>query len=147
MDDIVKAKNSSNAKKLEKEFPRGVAIYKSVCQTCHGSDGNGVTALAPPLNNSEWVVGDKNRLASIVLYGLTGPVSVSGKLYKAPEINGDMPGIGQNKEFSDEDIAEVLSFIRSSWNNKAGKVLAEEVNNARNKNKGRQNPFSSEELK
>ena len=147
LDDIVKAKNSSNAKKLEKEFPRGVAIYKSVCQTCHGSDGNGVTALAPPLNNSEWVVGDKNRLASIVLYGLTGPVSVSGKLYKAPEINGDMPGIGQNKEFSDEDIAEVLSFIRSSWNNKAGKVLAEEVNNARNKNKGRQNPFSSEELK
>ena len=74
-------------------------------------------------------------------------MSVSGKLYKAPEINGDMPGIGQNKEFSDEDIAEVLSFIRSSWNNKAGKVLAEEVNNARNKNKGRQNPFSSEELK
>ncbi len=91
--DIQAAKKSSNVDKLKKEYPRGAALFRSVCQTCHGADGNGVASLAPPLNKSEWVVGDKNRFISIVLYGLTGPVNVSGKLYKAPEINGDMPGI------------------------------------------------------
>ena len=146
LDDIQKAKNASNAKMLEKQYPRGAAIYKSVCQTCHGNDGNGVASLAPPLNNSEWVTGDKDRLAAIVLYGLTGPVSVNGKLYKAPEINGDMPGIGQNKEFSNDDIAQILSFVRQSWNNKASKVSAEDVNVVRQRTKGRENPFTAEEM-
>ena len=55
--DIAAAKNNSNEDKLEKEYPRGAALFQSVCQTCHGADGNGVASLAPPLNNSEWVVG------------------------------------------------------------------------------------------
>lgn len=144
--DIENAKKKGNEKKLGREYPRGVAIYKTVCVTCHGGDGNGVTTLAPPLNNSEWVVGDKNKLISIVLYGLAGPVTVKGKLYKAPEINGEMPGIGQNKEFSDDDIAQVLNFIRNSWNNKGERIKGEDINKVRNKNSGRQNPFTAEEL-
>jgi mono/diheme cytochrome c family protein len=73
-------------------------------------------------------------------------VKVNEKIYKAPEINGDMPGIGQSKEFSNEDIAQVLNFIRNSWNNKAGKFNPEEINKVRNKYKGRQTPFTTEEL-
>ena len=72
--DIEKAKN--NKADLAAQYPRGASIFKSFCQTCHGPDGNGVTSLAPPLNNSEWVVGDKNKLNSIVLYGLTGPIQI-----------------------------------------------------------------------
>jgi len=144
--DIAAAKNSSNAKKLEKEYPKGAAIFQAVCQNCHGKDGNGVASLAPPLNNSEWVKGDKNRLIAIVLYGLTGPVRVDGKLYKAPEINGDMPGIFENKEFSDADIAQLLNFIRNSWNNKGEKITESDIKNTRNKHKGRMNPFNAEEL-
>lgn len=146
IDDIEKAKSISNAKMIAQLYPKGAEIFGTYCQTCHGKDGNGVTSLAPPLNESNWVTGDINKLIPIVLYGLTGPVKVSGKLYKAPEINGDMPGIGQNKEFSDEDIAQVLSFIRSSWNNKAGKITASEVTHTRNKFKDRQKTFTSEEL-
>ena len=85
MDDIVNTKNRSNAKKIAKEFPKGVKLFQSVCQTCHGPDGNGIKSLAPPLNNSNWVVGDKNKLISIVLYGLSNLVTVSRKVYKAPE--------------------------------------------------------------
>ena len=144
--DIAAAKNNSNAKKLEKEFPRGAAIFQSVCQNCHGKDGNGIASLAPPLNNSEWVNGNKNRLIPIVLYGLTGPVKVDGKLYKAPEINGDMPGIFENKEFSDADIAQLLNLIRNSWNNKGEKITEEDIKKTRNKHRGRMNPFSAEEL-
>ncbi|HEY4289568.1 MAG TPA: c-type cytochrome [Puia sp.] len=144
--DVEKAKNNSNQKSLAKKYPRGATIFQTVCQACHGADGNGTTALAPPLNGSNWVQGDKNKLIPIVLYGLTGPVRIAGKLYKSPEINGDMPGIGSNKDFSDEDISQVLSFIRSSWNNKAGGINAADIGPIREKYKDRQKPFTMEEL-
>lgn len=147
LDNIKNMKNRNNAKNLEKQFPRGAAIFKSNCQSCHGVDGNGIKSLAPPLNNSEWVTGDGSKLLSIVLYGLTGPIKVSGTLYEAPEINGDMPGIGNNNELSDEDIAQLTSFIRNSWNNKAEKISKEDVNQVREKFKGRQKAFTMEELK
>ncbi len=102
--------------------------------------------LAPPLNKSEWVTGDKDKLISIVLYGLTGPVKVNGKIYKAPEINGEMPGLGNNKEFSDEAIAQLLSFIRNSWSNKAAKIDSTDINKIRKKFQVRQKSFTVEEL-
>lgn len=145
---IEDTKRAKNVKPdLSREFPKGASIFKSFCQTCHGPDGNGVTSLAPPLNNSQWVTGDKKRLNAIVLYGLTGPVQVGNKLYKAPEINGEMPGIASNKDFSDEDIAELLNYIRNSWSNKGSRVTEENVNTTRNRFKGRQKPFTTEELK
>jgi mono/diheme cytochrome c family protein len=138
--------NTAKFKELAKLYPKGSAIFQTVCQTCHGADGNGITALAPPLNGSNWVQGDKDKLIPIVLYGLTGPIRIAGKLYKSPEINGDMPGIGSNKDFSDEDIAEVLSFIRASWNNKAGKINAGDIGPIRKKYNQRQKAFTMEEL-
>lgn len=147
LSDREKAKNNSNAKKLAKDFPRGAFIFGTLCQTCHGTDGNGVSSLAPPLNNSNWVKGDKNKLIPIVLFGLHGPVEVAGKIYKAPEINGEMPGIGQNKDFSDDDIAQVLNYVRNSWSNKAERINAADIQRTRNKFKDRQKPFVMEELK
>ncbi|QNF33975.1 c-type cytochrome [Adhaeribacter swui] len=137
---------NKDPKVLLKEFPKGAALFATSCQTCHGPDGNGVAGLAPPLNGSEWVTGDKNKLISIVLFGLTGPVKVKGHLYKAPEINGDMPGIGYDKDLPNEDVAQVLSFIRRSWQNNAEKVSAEEVGKVRQELKTRQKAFTVEEL-
>jgi len=146
LDDIASAKTASNAEKIKKQFPRGAAIFQSVCQTCHGKDGNGIVGLAPPLNKSE-LVAEKNKIIPIVLFGLTGPVQVNGKLYKAPEINGDMPGIGQSPEYGNEDISDVLNFIRNSWNNKGETISPEDVNQAKTKYKGRVNAFTAEELR
>ncbi len=146
IDNIAKTKNNSKKKEIEKQFPRGVALFGSVCQTCHGTDGNGVRALGPPLNNSNWVLGDKNKLIPIVLFGLTGPVKVGEKLYKVPEVSGEMPAIGQNKEFTDEDISQLLSYVRSSWSNKAEPISTNDVSAVRNKFKGRQKVFTMEEL-
>jgi len=143
---IRNAQANRDPKVLLKQYPKGAALFSSVCQTCHGPDGNGVKSLAPPLNQSEWVTGDKDRLISVVLFGLTGPVSVNGHLYKAPEINGDMPGIGYSKELANEDIAQLLSFIRKSWRNDADKVTTEEVAKVRQKLKDRQNAFTVAEL-
>ncbi|HVG17018.1 MAG TPA: c-type cytochrome [Chitinophagaceae bacterium] len=135
-----------NSREIERQYPKGVALFRTICQTCHGRDGNGVKALAPPLNESEWVVGDKNRLAAIVLYGLSGPIQVGGKLYKAPEVNGDMPGIGYSKDISDEDVAQLLSYIRNSWNNKASKVDVAEITKTRKLNQNRAKAFTVKEL-
>ena len=146
IDDIAKAKNQSNQKKLAALYPRGAKIFTTLCQTCHGVDGNGTTALAPPLNKSNWVLGSKDQLIPIVLFGLTGPVNVSDHLYKSPEINGDMPGIGSNDEFNDEDIAQVLSYIRNSWNNKAPAIATKDITDTRKKFAGREKTFTMEEL-
>jgi mono/diheme cytochrome c family protein len=144
--ELEKAKNSSNAARLAAEYPRGAFIFKTVCQTCHGSDGNGVSSLAPPLNHSNWVNGDKNKLIPIVLYGLNGAIEVAGKVYQAPEINGEMPGIGQNKDYSDEDISQILNYVRNSWSNKAEKISGEDIRKIRAKFKDRQKPFTMTEL-
>lgn len=141
------AKKKVNAPDPAKEFPRGLALYRSICQACHGADGNGVNGLAPPLNNSDWVTGDKKRLVSVVLYGLSGPITVSKKLFKAPEVSGEMPGIASNTNFSDEDVAQVLSYIRGSWANSADKVLKDDVAAIRLKYKGRQMGFTEKEFK
>jgi mono/diheme cytochrome c family protein len=141
-----KNSNGKNAEALKKAFPKGFQLFNTVCQTCHGEDGNGIKSLAPPLNKSEWVVGNKNRLIPIVLYGLIGPVKVNDHVYKAPEINGEMPGIGNNKAFTDEDIAQVLSFIRSSWSNKAEAIKPADVTEIRKKYTGRQNVLTQTEL-
>jgi putative membrane-bound dehydrogenase-like protein len=144
--DMRNSGNNAKARTLERNYPKGSSLYKSICQTCHGADGNGIKFLAPPLNNSNWVKGNKNRLIPIILFGLTGPVKVNETLYAPPEINGDMPGLGNNKEISDEDLAELMSFIRKAWNNESDKVSAEEVKKIRAKYKGRQKPFTAAEL-
>ncbi|RFS18706.1 dehydrogenase [Chitinophaga silvatica] len=139
----------ADAKKMDKlreTYPLGYKVFNTVCQTCHGKSGEGIAAMAPPLNESNWVTGDKKKLISIVLFGLTGPVEVHGKVYKAPEINGDMPGIGASDEFSDVDIAQLLTFLRSAWKNNAGKVAPADVQQIRKQYNGRQKPFTAAEL-
>ncbi|TXK50532.1 c-type cytochrome [Pontibacter qinzhouensis] len=140
------AKTRQNQELVDRQFPRGAALYVSHCQSCHGADGGGMKALAPPLNKSEWVTGSENRLIPILLHGLTGPILVNGKLYQAPEINGDMPAFGNNSELSDKDLAELASYIRRSWNNKATHISEQKVTSIRQKYTGRQNAFTMDEL-
>lgn len=140
------ALNNNDPRETERKFPRGAALFRTNCQTCHGADLNGIKSLAPPLNKSEWVTGKKERLAAIVLYGLSGPVEVNKHLYTKPEIMADMPGIGSSNEFSDEDIAQLLSYIRDYGRNKADKVSQPEVTKVREQFKGRDKAFTIEEL-
>jgi mono/diheme cytochrome c family protein len=143
---IEDAKLNSDPALMAKYYPRGVAIYGIVCKTCHGDDGNGVTALAPPLNKSEIVNGNKTVMISILLKGLSGPVKVAGHVYKAPEIAGEMPGFADNKDFTDDDLAQVMNFVRRSWQNKGDKVNAADVKTLRAKLASRQKTFTMDEL-
>ena len=71
---------------------------------------------------------------------------MNGKLYKAPEISGDMPGIQANKEVSDEDIAQLLNYIRNAWTNKADEVNLQTVRAIRKRYTGEQKAFTADEL-
>jgi len=131
---------------VAKLYPKGLKVFQSTCQTCHGPDGNGIKSLAPPLNKSEWVNGNKKKLISIVLFGLTGPIKVNGYLYKAPEISGEMPAIAHSEEINDEDISQLLSFLRTSWQNNSGQVDVKDVSAVRAGSKNRDKAFTQQEL-
>lgn len=104
---------------------RGKKVYEAVCGICHGVDGAGKPGQAPPLAGSEFVnAKGVNRLARIPLQGLTGSVTVEGK-----EWSLNMAAMGA--ALPDEDLAAVLTYIRSSWGNKAGEVTADDIKKVR----------------
>ena len=89
------------------------------CAACHQRNGLGDSQRFPPLAGSEWVTGDKKRLIEVLLKGLEGPIEVKGQSY-----NNVMP---PHNFLSDEDIAEVLTHIRTSFGNTVDAVAASEV--------------------
>ena len=98
---------------------RGKSVYAQTCLTCHQADGGGVANLNPPLIKTTYVLGDKNQLARIVLNGLKVPVEIDGDTY-----SNAMPA--QN-HLNDQQIADVLTYVRNSFGNKASQVRVAEV--------------------
>ncbi len=95
-------------------------VYTNNCSPCHQNDGKGDGNRFPPLEKSEWVNGDKVRLIDIVLNGLKGPIEVKGLQY-----NEVMPA--QASVLSDEQVAEVLTYIKSNFGNTPEVVTPAEV--------------------
>ena len=91
---------------------KGMTVYNANCAGCHGAAGAGQAGVFPPLGGSDYVTGDTKRLGHILLYGLNGKIKVKGVDY-----NGQMPA--WKGQLSNTDIANVLTYIRSSWGNKA----------------------------
>ena len=119
---------------------QGKKVYEAVCGICHGVDGNGKPGQAPPVAGSEWVLTKGiNRLAHIPLAGLAGTLKVEGK-----EWNLNMAAMGA--ALSDADLAAVLTYIRTSWGNKAGEVTADDVKKVRDAIGGHPQPMSSDQM-
>ncbi|PPL04204.1 Cytochrome C oxidase, cbb3-type, subunit III [Parapedobacter indicus] len=147
VDAINEKSKSKDQALLAKRYPKGTVLFQTACQPCHGEDGRGVSPIAPPLAGSEWVKGNKERLMSLVLYGLTGPVDVAGHTYKTPEVSGEMPGIAHNPAIGDAELAELLSYIRNAWGNNVGdEVLPEDLGAIRSRFGDRAEPFVQSEL-
>jgi len=101
----------------------GEKIFSLYCATCHQKDGKGASGRFPPLVGTDWVTGDKKRLIGILLNGLDGTIEVNGETY----INA-MP---QHSFLSDEEIANVLTYIRQNLGNTASAITAQEVTEIR----------------
>ena len=103
----------------------GKKVYDMYCQACHQADGNGVPRLNPPLAGTVYVTGSKTRLIDIVLKGLTDPLEINGEEYNNP--------MAAHSFLTDQQIADVLTFIRNSFGNKAGAISVAEVKKQRAK--------------
>lgn len=137
----IKTHLTGNAKKA---FMKGHEIYgrEGFCATCHQEDGKGLTASGfPPLNSSKWVTGNEERLIKLTLNGLLGPIEVKGKKYP-----GQVPMTPFGGMLNDEEIAAVLTYIRSSFGNKASTISPDKVKEIRNKISDHEEFYSPEEL-
>ncbi|MCC7131027.1 MAG: nitrite reductase, copper-containing [Gemmatimonadales bacterium] len=100
----------------------GQRTYQQTCAACHQADGRGIVGAFPPLAGSDYLNADPTRAIQIVLFGLSGPVTVNGQQY-----NSVMPG----QVLSDEDVANVLSYVYSQWGNAGTAVTPEQVKKVR----------------
>lgn len=106
---------------------RGKKVYENLCMACHQADGAGVIRMNPPLIKTKWVLGDKKALIKIVLKGLKGgEIEIDGDTFSNP-----MPA--QEAVLNDQQIADVLTYVRNSFGNKASGVSAGEVKVLRGK--------------
>lgn len=117
----------------------------AACNTCHQTTGLGMPGAIPPLAGSEWVVGSEERVVRIALYGLQGPITVKGAHYMSV-----MPPFGKGvpnsmKNWRDDQIAAVLTYIRQEWGNQAPPISAEKVAEIHNKD-GAHGPYTAADL-
>lgn len=103
---------------LKASVGRGKDVYVTYCMSCHMEQGEGLEGVYPPLAKSDYLMADKARSIRQVLNGATGEMSVNGKIY-----NLDMAGI----DLSDEELVDVLNYVRNSFGNKGEAVVPADI--------------------
>ncbi|MBY0435759.1 MAG: cytochrome c [Cyclobacteriaceae bacterium] len=103
---------------LKSSVARGKEVYVAYCISCHMEQGEGIEEVYPPLAKSDYLMADKKRSIQQVLYGVKGEMKVNGKMY-----NSEMSGF----DLSDQEVSDVLNYIRNSFGNKGAAVTPEEV--------------------
>jgi mono/diheme cytochrome c family protein len=101
----------------------GSQLYIKQCLVCHQANGTGVPSMFPPLAGNDKIKGPSSELIKIVLFGLKGSIKVNGRDY-----NQVMP---PQAYLSDKQIADILSYIRTTWGNKASLITPAEVGKIR----------------
>jgi mono/diheme cytochrome c family protein len=116
---LVFSQNNSLAQSIK----RGQEVFNSTCKLCHMENGQGQPGVYPPLANSDFLAKDTKRAIGIVLNGLNGEITVNGKIY-----NLDMPA---QKQLTDQQVTDVLNFVRNSWGNKGKGIIVKQVSEMR----------------
>jgi mono/diheme cytochrome c family protein len=107
---------------LKASIARGEDVYAAQCLSCHQEQGEGIEDVYPPLAKSDYLMADKVRSIKQTLHGLSGEIKVNGKTY-----NGEMSSF----DLTDEEVSDVLNYVRNSWGNKGAAVTPQEVSAAR----------------
>lgn len=110
----------------------GKQLFTTNCAACHQATGKGLPGVFPPLDGSEWVLGNERTVANILLHGINGEIAVLGNTFK-----GSMPAFQQ---LSDAELAAVASYVRAEWSNKAAAIKPDLVEAERKASK-RTTPF------
>ncbi len=112
---------------LQASIARGQVVYKQVCLACHQADAGGVQGMTPPLIKTTYVLGPKAPLIKIVLNGMTGAITINDDDYHNV--------MAPHSDLSDQQIADVLTYVRNSFGNKASAVTVAQVKAIRAANK------------
>ena len=104
---------------------RGAKVYNLYCVTCHQVDGSGVPRLNPPLEKTTWVTGSKTRLIRIILKDMNSHEEIDGEVYSNT--------MAPHNFLTDQQIADVLTYIRNSFGNKASAITRGDVRYVRAK--------------
>jgi mono/diheme cytochrome c family protein len=116
----------TNNKVVAASIARGKTVYLQRCMVCHQADGGGVPKLNAPLDASTAVNGsDISKLIKYIVKGLNDRIEIDGEFYA-----NAMPAAA---DLTDQQIADVLTFIRSNWSNKAAAVTVAQVKQTRSK--------------
>lgn len=112
---------------VQASVERGKKVYAEQCMVCHMADAGGVQNMNPPLIKTKFVLGDKTTLVQVVLKGMNGEVDIEGNTY--PNV------MAPHADLSDQQIADVLTYVRNNFGNKAKAITATEVKVIRAKTK------------
>lgn len=108
---------------LAKSIERGKEVYTNNCVSCHNEDGKATEGLYPPLAKSDYLQKSADTLINIVLSGQTGEVVVNGEKYNADMLAQDY--------LTDDQVADVLNYVRNSWGNKMPRIIPAQVKTLR----------------
>jgi mono/diheme cytochrome c family protein len=120
-------RQTTPAQVVAASIARGKTLYQQQCMSCHQVDGSGVMNMNPPLAGTTYVLGDKAALVRIVMEGLTTPLTIDDNDY-----HNVMP---PHTTLTDRQIADVLTYVRHSFGNKATAVTVADVHAVRVKDK------------
>ncbi len=139
----IKEADDGQPKPDQKIMALGRQKYVSLCASCHGLQGEGLTRFAPPLRKSEWVQDDPHKLMMILLHGMQGPISVGGKMYEVPDIMPAMPSFSTTQN---GDLAAIATYIRNAWGNHGRPIKSGTVSHIRYRTQGKVTPWTAPEL-
>ncbi len=111
--------SQADPKAIAASITRGTAVYRQECLSCHQADGGGVPHLNPPLAQSTTVLKDSKKSIAIVLKGMSDRIPIDDEYYS----NNMAP----HNNLTDQQIADVLTYIRNNFGNKASAVTSAEV--------------------
>lgn len=117
-----KKRSIPTANTIEERKKFGRETYMAVCQACHMADGSGIEGAFPPLAESDYLNEDPTRGIEAVVHGLEGEITVNGETY-----DGIMP----RQNLTNEEVANVLTFVLNNFGNKGGEITPEEVERVR----------------
>jgi nitrite reductase (NO-forming) len=111
-------KEEKKATSLSERLEMGKRVYMQSCFACHQAEGQGIPKTFPPLAKSDWLNADVNRSIRAVLEGLSREIVVNGEKY-----NNVMPA----QILTNEEAANVLTYIYNNWGNNGTVVTPEMV--------------------
>ena len=132
---------AEDAKPDAAALERGKAVYAKTCIACHQPTGKGLPGVFPPLDGSDWLEADPSLIARIVLRGIQGTVTINGTPFTGP-----MPMAPLAETLKDDEIADVVNYVRATYGKGGPLATPELVKAAREATKDQKQPFTAAEL-